>query len=229
MSEEESLQLYRVTERPFSEILRLSCFNLRVLRGLVPGSIIVEVGSGINQEFANGLMQIRRDIAVVSIDPSLAILASEAKINLTRSKGTGRRTLDYYLADRVSDVHKNSAGIQLTRLENARRTRNVIPALAPNFPFEDSSVKWVVDVYGPGTYFRERKILIDYLTEISRILQVGGRASIYPLIAEIDIGQLFGSLQSLQITEYRRTEVEYNEQGDSRTIRKSGIRIERIE
>lgn len=217
-------KFFRVTERPFEEILNFSNLTESDLKNLGPGDTVVEIGSGLGQEFAKGCKSLRDDIQFLSIDPSLAIPSKKAKINVLYELRTGRRTFEYF------DTYTNPdcSILQQVRINNARNTQGVIAALAPDIPFGPSLIKWIIDVYGPGIYLETEELFYNYIAEISRVLQAGGRASIYPIKNSLNIDTLIDHFPDLLINTYRRSEIEYNTLGYNRTIYKTGIEILKV-
>ena len=62
-----------VTNRTFEQICHLVQLTEQDITDLPKNAVILEIGSGVFQNFARQMSEIRPDVQVLSIDPSLAI------------------------------------------------------------------------------------------------------------------------------------------------------------
>lgn len=188
-------EFYRITDRSFDTIIRNLRISLKEIMDLPEKSLIVEVGSGTNQNFARAVKELRPDSLVVSIDPTLAIDKEGFVTNVTEWKGNIPTAIYYdnYTENSPSE-QDYSQRIKDMRVNEANKTGNVVAALAPNLPLQNESTNLLIDSWAAGYYLEKNSDdFINYLKDISRILKPGGFARIYPVTQRTE-----QSLRSIQ-------------------------------
>jgi len=190
MSSPAEIGYFRVTNREFEQSLEAVDLNKRHIMNLPIDAKIAEIGSGLDQEFANGVKSIRPDVKVISLDPTLGLENKDFYTTTEESPDHGIRSVQYKYND--PEINKSSYADSLEkqqetkrkRLESAHETGGVVAGLAPEIPFADESLDLLVDSWGPGLYldrYEEGSELEIYLNNISRSLKNGGEAHIYPI------------------------------------------------
>jgi len=184
---------FRVTSREGEAIMAYSDITEEDIKNLPEKSNILEIGSGVFQEFSQKIKSIRNDINVVSVDPTLAFIHKRENTYNTPSgvsdfyaQTRDKSQISYYLKDDYSkglprEAKDDAVKIHELRVKNASKNGG-IAALAPNFPFASKSMNLIVDCFGPGTWFCEsEKETEDYLKEVYRLLADNGIAIVFPV------------------------------------------------
>ncbi|MDP3973824.1 MAG: class I SAM-dependent methyltransferase [Candidatus Daviesbacteria bacterium] len=154
----EKVGYFRSTERNLQEYQEIFSFT--------PGDFkqnarILDVGSGTYQAFAKKLRNMRPDLDVVSIDPSLFIA-------------------DYEIQDETGKIRPITRGEKTER--RLKKSSQVIAAMAPDLPFKNDSFDYIFDNHGAFMYFpNDPKELKNYLGELLRITRPDSQINIYPL------------------------------------------------
>lgn len=191
---------FYVTNRDFETILWMTGLNKEIIESLPQHSVVLEVGGGVDQNFAAGVKRLRSDITPITIDPTLWIGTKDDKsfdIYFARKKDSPRsisvlhyikrskwfRPVDSAPVEGLQKV-SNMKEFSNKRIARVHDTGHAISSLAPDLPFKDKSTNLIVDVYGPGIYLqtKDKPILDKYLKEIYRILNIGGEARIFPAV-----------------------------------------------
>ncbi|MFA6007100.1 MAG: class I SAM-dependent methyltransferase [Candidatus Shapirobacteria bacterium] len=129
-------------------------------------SVVVDVGSGWNQELSADLENLNMGIKTISLDASLAISPE------------GIEGVNYKKGENGGDTHRVSEEEQRERLLKTRE--NSVAAVMPEIPLKDGVADLVVDCYGPATYLGDEK-WAEYVSEVGRILKNGGEAHMFPI------------------------------------------------
>lgn len=187
------MPLFRVTARPFEQYCETFDITPTALK---PNAKILDVGSGLHQEFARGMAAVRSDIRAISVDPTLEKL-----------------DLAYEIEDNYGNVRPVSEAEHKERMQNI--FGEVIGAIAPNLSFANNeSFDYIFDYHGPFMYFSEERLLERYVKELVRIAKAYGFIFIFPLdsykeAALSDVDRLRKSkarmsriLRKLKITKY---------------------------
>lgn len=186
---------FYVTNRSFEQVCRLVNLSQQDILELPKNSSILEIGSGVFQKFARGMKDIRPDVTVFSLDPSLAIdTKNHSNFDTKSIKGeNGDISTAIYINKGVfsSSIFSSQTRIeelrnlQELRIKEALKTGNVFAALAPNLPIKESSLDLIIDVYGPGYYIQvnQENEVERYFREIYRVLKHGGVIRIYPAVS----------------------------------------------
>jgi ubiquinone/menaquinone biosynthesis C-methylase UbiE len=133
--------------------------------GMPPNARVLDVGSGVNQEFAFGMRRLRPDIQVASIDPSIILP--------TDDKSLDEFGIEYRVAKKNNEEERNK------RL--MIKDRNLVAALAPNLPIKTNSCDYIFDSHGAYLYTSDNQTKKDYLKELMRIGKPNAFIGIYPL------------------------------------------------
>lgn len=177
------INYFRVTNRTFEKINENLKIAENYLLNLPTNAKVLEVGSGANQEFANGLKKIRPDIITVSLDPTFALQKGKFAAIVTDWEA-GKPTAVMYDSLKNSDEDEENyfQMVQDSRIKNANETGNVISALAPKLPFQDNSFDLIIDSWAAGYYLRSNlNDTKEYLEDLIRIIKPGGEIRISPL------------------------------------------------
>lgn len=185
---------FYVTNRSFEQICSTIHLTLEDIQKLPQNAVIMELGSGVIQNFARKIKEIRPDIQVISIDPSLSIGSpsdSDYESKVIKDKNNEIDTAVYINKNlwssfeppkqaKITDLKE----LQDFRLKEAAQTGGVVSALAPDLPIRENSLDLIIDVYGPGLYIQinQEKEIEEYFREIYRVLKVNGEMRIYPAI-----------------------------------------------
>jgi SAM-dependent methyltransferase len=162
---------FEVTTRPFDSILREVGMKKQDILELPKAAVVVEVGSGVFQEFAYEVNKLRPDIRMISIDPTMAFSRDRKDVRL----GTKGTAYNYEQAgDQKGEEIRRYQTLHGERID--KHLPGTISALASDLPFADGSIDLLVDCWGPAIYLRKYNDFSDYIYEISRVLKNGGIA-----------------------------------------------------
>lgn len=185
---------FYVTNRSFEDVCKMAHLTQEEIYSLPEGAYVLEIGSGVFQNFAKKLKEIRPDLNPISIDPTVGISSKDSKLfdsKVIRSDNGDIDTAIYINKNVESNfiVPKAANKEDLNKLHNLRlseasKTGGVISALAPDLPLKSNSFDLIIDVYGPILYIQlnQEKKLLPYFKEIYRILKKGGVIKIFPAI-----------------------------------------------
>lgn len=126
---------------------------------ILNNSVVVDIGSGWNQELSAGLEKLNKGIKTISLDASLAIPPK------------GIKGVEYVKGGIFT--HEVSKKMQKDRLVEARE--NSVAAVMPEIPLASEVADLVVDCFGPGMYLDDEKF-VEYIREVKRVLKDGGEA-----------------------------------------------------
>lgn len=143
-----------LTERGFSEYQNKLGFDND---DLTKWQTIVDLGSGLQQEFAWGVEQLGLESKVISVDPRLLMTEEEDLAGLLPEEQERRRS------GRRNPV------------------KGTIGAFAQHLPLENESIDAVLALHSVPQYTPEADELFAALREIVRILKHGGEARLYPI------------------------------------------------
>lgn len=168
-----------LTRRSFENILKFTDLSTDDLKALPEKSVILEIGSGEKQEFANGVKKLCPDLTVISLDPTLGISPGRNDVAL----GMSGDTLYYRFKDK-GDISRGEAltfqQLQKERERVARRTGNTVAGTALRLPVANNSVRLLIDSHAAGLYLSEEEFL-KYLEEVKRVIVEDGEARLYPI------------------------------------------------
>lgn len=191
MTSLEDIGYFRVTNRAFTEAAAPLKITDEIIKALPKQAVVVEVGSGLTQEFARKLKAQREDITCISIDPTLGITTDNfftTHVKDDQNKLEQVSYINFHQQQRPQenwvDSKEKQEEIQRERLSEAQKTGSVVATLAPELPFANASVDLIVDSWGPGLYldrYSQQSQLAVYLQELSRVLKANGQARIYPI------------------------------------------------
>lgn len=158
---------FRVTSREGKNYQETFGFSLD---NLPKNALILDIGSGYNQELARWLNERRPDIRTFSIDPTLYF----------------RNPEKYTKAGIRYDIQKPGENIRSATLEDIEeRIKNVTPlslvAIAPDLPFRDNSFDAIFDNHSAFMYLTTPENKIEYIKQLLRVTKVDGVIYIYPL------------------------------------------------
>ncbi|NBO17423.1 MAG: class I SAM-dependent methyltransferase [Proteobacteria bacterium] len=183
---------FLVTNRKFIDICKLVNLKNKNIIELPEHANVLEVGSGLTQEFARGIKSLRPDIQAFSIDPTLA-LGEDDLFDAKITKNFWRRPTSVLYSNKNLnsgypdyEKGKNIDPLKLKkyRIKEANKTGNTVASLVPEIAFQDNSFDLLIDVYGPGMYLQVNspEEFGKYLEEIYRVLRPGGEARIFPAV-----------------------------------------------
>lgn len=204
---------FYLTNRELKELLWMSGLSENYIKSLPENAVVLEIGGGLDQNFAEGVKKLRPDIKPITIDPTI-IIGSDNKNSFDiyyrkDPKNSGKFKYAQYLRkvkwyqDRKLKPEKDSIKVEnqkefsKTRIQRAHETGFPIAALAPQIPLRDESIDLIIDIYGPGIYLqtKENPSLDKYLKEIYRILKPGGVARIFPAVdVQVQVDKINGNL-----------------------------------
>lgn len=163
---------FRVTERPFETYLKQAHINSD---SIPENGVVLNIGAGFEQKFEKSIKQDRPDLTILPIDPSLAIPAEEKNYQTYKNQG-----IKLEIKPENEEIREPTEEERRKRLKNVLKTS--IATIAPRLPIKSSAVDLIIDLAGAFLYLpvdgNERR---DYLSELTRILKVGGEAHIYPV------------------------------------------------
>lgn len=175
-----------VTDRSYEEILLSSQLSNEDIMALPTGGYVVEVGSGLMQRFAQGIKNIRPDLKVVSIDPTLALTPDRVDVVIGKGEDIpleDRQSVIYDL-DPFNNVNQDQVdeygNIQRKRLEHAVEFGG-IPSFGHSLPIRKGSVSLLVDSFAAGYYSKTEESFLKYMHEVVGVLAPRGMARIYPI------------------------------------------------
>ena len=194
MTSVDEIGYFRVTDREFDRALDASGLDQDDLLNLPTNAVIAEIGSGLNQNFANEIKNVRQDVKVVSLDPTYNLPNSKFFTTHERGRNGKLEQVSYtYFGENsfykgeipeYADPSEITEVINEERASQAKKTENVVSGLAPEIPFASESLDMLIDLWGPGLYLKrysEGSQLEEYLQNIVRVLKKGGQARIYPI------------------------------------------------
>lgn len=182
MGDIEKIGYFRTTDRSAENIMRFVKLEDRDLEELPANARVLEIGSGLSQQFARKIKQLRSDTTVVSIDPTVDLGNRKGIHTYTeRTAGGELKQVEYVLhGSKYQDPPEVKLQTHKDRVSTAQETGSVIAALAPNLPFAPNSFNLIVDSFGPFMYLSSHSAR-EYLESIIRILTADGLATIYPI------------------------------------------------
>jgi hypothetical protein len=181
---------YRVTDRTYEQSLDFSDLIDEDIKILPNAAVVVDIGSGVNQRFSQGVKELRPDIKVVSIDPTLSLKdQGDFRVKSYRDVESGKlNRVDYSRKITLSgkpikaelyDPEEMLEDIVSERLNIAQGNPSTLAAFAPDLPLKSESVDLIIETHGPFMY--ELGSQKEYIDQIVRVLKVDGQARIYPL------------------------------------------------
>jgi hypothetical protein len=192
----ESIGYFRVTSRPGEQILEFCHYSEDELKQLPNKATVVEIGSGLFQEFAKYVKGIRTDLNVVSVDPSLAFKITDDNhiidpkeetiydVEILKKDGE-LDSLRYgiHIPDGHTDEYRKQAAEYHRQRQSHAKENGGIAALAPNIPMPDGSVDLLVDSFGACTWYcgEDQEYTEQYFSEVQRLLSDRGIAVIFPV------------------------------------------------
>lgn len=158
---------YTVSHTAYKDIVE-ECHLETTLESLNPKAIILEMGSGLHQEFAKGIKNEYPSVEVISVDPTLAILKNDESWKVSESGS-------FVTFNKVKGAPVRE--IQEKRLKNIEGEMAIATDAKANLPIKDECIDVLIDNKGPGLYLQGDE-LKSYLKEVYRVLKPGGRAHI---------------------------------------------------
>lgn len=183
---------FRTTDRPFLNTLYFSDLEENFFRSLPDNALIVEMGSGLNQNFANGIKNINPLLRTISIDPSLAINTSFKTVTKIGSSGEPEAVEYQKYPDRKEwhDTEERENLTRESRKQKAKETGYVMSGVAPSVPLAPKSVSLFIDNYGPILYLPREEISI-YIRNILKSITEKGEIRLIPIDYYGDLFQGF--------------------------------------
>ncbi|MBU0612604.1 class I SAM-dependent methyltransferase [Patescibacteria group bacterium] len=154
---------YKPTARGAQEYLEDFGLTLKDLRG----KKILDIGSGLN-EFANDLRDENLDIT--SIDPFYGLSKEEQEELYKNGYEDGE--------ERLTEL--------LDKLKSGNRSSKLVAGRSEDMPFASGSFDLVISHYGLPFYAEDGEKLKQFFLELSRILNEGGEAKLYPSYIKSD-------------------------------------------
>lgn len=138
------------------------------------GSVVVDSGSGYNQELAQKLS--KHEVTVISMDATLALPINERFYDPYIPKDD--KILYDVVAPDTNEIIQTTEEMRKSRRLNSQE--NTIAAVMPNIPIKDQSVDYFFDLFGPGMYLSEEK-QSKYFSEMYRVIKQNGSGRMYPV------------------------------------------------
>ena len=180
MDQSQEYRQYVVSHSEFKYILMDCDLTEQDILDLPQNATVVDVGSGLHQEFARGMKELRPDIRVISVDPTLAFDPLDPNIGVKESGSW----VTYYVNNVATPIidRVTFRAIQSERLKMAQQLGmdNIKTDPAPSLPGEDASVDLLVDSKGPALYLKGDEFK-QYIFSIAQKLKNGGTARLIPL------------------------------------------------
>lgn len=181
---------YFVTNRDFEKISFLLKITPKFIEELPIEAKVLEIGSGVTQNFARGLSEKRKDLKIVSLDPTISLNSSDFTPRVIRGENNELKSIyytnnpqdvngDYYLMGKYEPINK----LHEERISEAQKSGFVVSALAPELPFKENTFDLIIDSFGPILYLPElgHEKMASYLTRIYDVLKPGGEFRAYPV------------------------------------------------
>lgn len=153
---------FRVTDRGLGDYEKYCHFSSKEI---LNNAVVVDIGSGWNQELSTGLEKLNKGIKTINLDASLAILPENVD-------------------EVVYQTFENNKLIKVDRKKQSKRLsqtkENSVAAVMPNIPLKDEVADLIADCYGPATYLEDEN-WVKYVDEIKRVLKIGAEAHLYPV------------------------------------------------
>jgi len=175
---------FRVTNRSFEEVDKALSIT-ETVKKLKPNSKVLDVGSGIFQQTAAGIGELRPDITVISSDATLGLEPNDFRIFDT-SEGEGWKETTYISKD-TELVDEPEVLPDSYQEDRRKKAVNSVASLQPSLPFANESFDLIIDSWGPGMYLDRKSEQSDksqmsvYLDNICRTLKHEGEFRMYPI------------------------------------------------
>jgi hypothetical protein len=169
-----------VTERSADEIFDNCLITPQTIQQLPQKAAVVEIGSGLFQEFAQKVKGIRPDVTVISVDPTLAFSANREDVIVSDTEKRVQYWIDpfkRFIDQEDIDMYQQ---LQAKRLKHASQFGGVA-ALAPRLPIREGSISLLVDSWAACNYLKSEEEFKEYITEVSKTLISGGEARMFPV------------------------------------------------
>lgn len=187
---------FRVTDRGLDQYEKYCHIDSKTIPH---GGVVVDVGSGWNQELSRDLEKKDAGIKTISLDASLAIPVK------------GAEGITYQTWDNDKLVHVDEATAKKRLLE---KRDGSVAAIIPDIPLKSNVADLVVDCYGPGTYLEDDKF-VEYIGEVVRVLKNGGSAHIYPIDNFVEFSFGGDSYQAVKSADRRMAGVKFKDENIS--------------
>lgn len=199
----------RVTARTAEKLIKPFGINEQTVKDLPQKAVVVEIGSGLFQEFAGWVKLIRPDIVTISIDPTLALRQEDLNKPYLKLSSTPKDKLGFlpyvdgqmrqdevtYKAlgeephaytdkdDKFVDLERIAKGLDIHNRRVATASKNGgVAAIVPSIPLANESSDLLIDSFGVGTWYCEGdKETKNYFDEVLRVMKPGSSAYIFPI------------------------------------------------
>lgn len=162
------IKTFWVTATSFEDYKRTFSLDPNTLK---PNARVLDLGSGTHQEFAKGLKEVRPDVYVVSVDPTLGLATDEKAL---KEKG-----VDYIISEDESiSTELAQEEARKKRLED--KAENAVAAEVPQLSFKQGSFDYIFENHGVFTQLPPED-QEKHVREILRIVAPEGVINIYPL------------------------------------------------
>lgn len=171
---------FTVTRRTHRDILDYVAMKEDDIKELPHHATIIEVGSGINQEFAAWVRSVRPDIHMISVDPTMGLDPKREDIYLTESADS----INYFKRRGSTPLAPGQVlyyqEIQRDRQQKSADNGLVVTKPVNTLNIRKESVDLLIDSHGPVMYLNKKDFSL-YLDKLSAWLKPGMEARLYPL------------------------------------------------
>lgn len=178
MKESYEAKSFTVTSRAYERVLESCHLEQQDILSLPKNAVVVEIGSGMFQEFENGIKEKRPDVIVYSFDPTLSF--DSARKDIAASEGSaGGDNVTYTILKNPSERDIRT----YRRIQTKRKEQVSAGARSESVPpihLKSQMVDLLVDSYGASLYL-PREQFITYVKEIRRVLKPQGQARLFPI------------------------------------------------
>lgn len=182
---------FNVTDRPLNDsestffsgsksISEIFHLKKRWVNSLPPNAVLLNIGSGVRRLFEKEIKQRRKDIKIVSIDPTLAIkFKDDTNGWYIEEYGQGDnlvyKTIDKEKTDSTGyRIPEDLVTYQKDRVAKAAKIPGAIAGLAPELPIRDNSIDIFFDSFGPVYYLKDPQKSQEYLVTLGNVLKPNG-------------------------------------------------------
>lgn len=137
--------------------------------------VIIDLGAGLEQNFAKEVKKLNIDTTVISVDPSLAIPEKEDLERLFPEERERRKS-----------ARDNPEPFTLS-------------VLAQDLPIVSGSIDAILALHSVTQYVEDETQMRSIFLEIERVLKVGGEARMYPLHKKTNLDFIMKCLEGINL------------------------------
>lgn len=184
LSELQTIGKFDVTDRGLDDVMNVFGLDLKQVDSIRKDSVILNVGSGLYQEFEKELSNRRKDLKIFSVDPSLGVVTYDKDGNYT----TQGFRIDDHKVDQWANyfyegenrqifsggIKRGAKAVEFDLNRKREVAGNTVASLATSLAIGTKTVDIVFDCSGPIQYLKSNADKEKYLSEIDRVLKSDG-------------------------------------------------------